>query len=375
MYSLMALLSLLTATAYLHAFVYGRRRYLVFFALGQALMLYTHSWGIFFGIGAAAATAVIWRQSDDRRRVLVDAALAFGGAALLFLPWVPTLLFQSAHTAAPWDKSPRFGAPVQISRGLMGGDRSTVALLLGGGVGIAGILKLRRDAPERLAVWAIIAMPVAGLATAWILSQFTPAWVLRYFAAVLGPMLLLSALGLARAKKVGLVALALVMVTWISPKQYTTKYKSDVRDIGADVVSSLKPGDLVLVGQPEQGPLVWYYMPAGLRYASTLGPTADPRAMNWVDALSRYRRANPRSTLGPLLASMRPGQHVLLVRPITDGAENWEAPWTALVRRRSAQWSQILSTDPSLKATLVAPRFFRGASTVGNSAVLYEKVA
>jgi len=63
------------------------------------------------------------------------------------------------------------------------------------------------------------------------------------------------------------------------------------------------------------------------------------------------------------------------VRPITDGIENWRAPWTRLARRRSAQWGAILAADTTLRQLQVAPQFYRGASTVGDSAVLYEKTA
>jgi hypothetical protein len=378
MYSLMALLALLASACYLHAFVYRRRAFVPLYALLQTLMLYTHSWGIFFGLGAAAALVPILRATpaEHRRGLLLDAAGAFGAAALLYLPWVPTLLYQAAHTAAPWDNKPRFGAPIQISRGLMGGDRSSIALLLAGGFGIATSLKLHRGRGEgeRLSVWVLIAIPVVTLAIAWIVSQSSPAWVTRYFAAVLGPLLLLLSLGLARARTLGLVALAFVMVFWINPSSYVTAYKSDVRDISAEVAPQLKNGDLVLVGQPEQTPLVWYYMPAGLRYASTIGPVADPRHMNWVDALDHLQAANPRTVLPALLAKLAPGQKVLFVRPLTEGIVNWKAPWTQLVRRRSAQWGAILAGDTTLRQVAIAPQFYRGASTVGNSAVLYEKV-
>lgn len=376
MYSLMALLSLLAAACYLHAFVYRRRAYLPAFALLQTLMLYTHGWGIFFGIGAAAALVPIWRASEERRRLLLDALMAFGAAAILYLPWVPTLLYQAAHTAAPWDNKPRFGAPIQISRGLMGSDRASVALLLGAGFGVAAVLtaqRARRDR-ERLSVWTLIAIPVVTLAVAWVLSQFSPAWVTRYFAAILGPLLLLIALGFARAGRLAYVALALVAVFWINPTQYVDGYKSDVRDIAAEVGGQLHRGDLVLVGQPEQTPLVWYYMPAGLRYSDMIGPVADPRHMDWVDALDRMKAAQPRTVLPALLANLRPGQKVLFVRPLTEGIVNWKAPWTQLVRRRSAQWGAILAADTTLRQVQVAPQFYRGASTVGNSAVLYEKV-
>jgi hypothetical protein len=378
MYSLMALLGLLASACYLHAFVYRRRAFVPAFAVFQALMLYTHSWGIFFGVGAALAIFPIWRATaaDQRRRLLTDAALAFGGAAILYLPWVPTLLYQAKHTAAPWANKPRLGVPIQLSRDVLGGDRASISLLLAGGFGLAGLLAANkaRGERERLSVWVLIVVPIVTLGLAWAMSQISPAWASRYFAAMVGALLLLIALGLSRAGKLGLVALAVVCVFWIKPTEYVDGYKSDVRDIGAEVGSQMKPGDLVLVGQPEQAPLVWYYMPAGLRYSSTIGPTSDPRHMDWVDALDRLRAAQPRAVLPPLLAKLAPGQKVLLVRPLTEGIVNWKAPWTQLVRRRSAQWGAILAGDPTLKQLQVAPQFYRGASTVGNSAVLYEKV-
>ncbi|HEX5145664.1 MAG TPA: hypothetical protein VFV85_01470, partial [Conexibacter sp.] len=260
----------------------------------------------------------------------------------------------------------------------LGGDRASIALLLAGGFGLAALLAANkaRNARERLSVWVLIGIPVVTLGLAWILSQVSPAWASRYFAAFLGALLLLIALGLSRAGKLGLVGLAVVCVFWISPTQFVDGYKSDVRDIGAEVGAQMRPGDLVLVGQPEQTPLVWYYMPAGLRYANTDGgAVADPRYQDWADALDHLEASQSDRVLPPLLAKLRPGQKVLFVRPITDGIVNWKAPWTQLVRRRSAQWGAILAGDPTLRQIQVAPQFYRGASTVGDSAVLYEKTA
>jgi mannosyltransferase len=376
MYALMALLALLASACYLHAFVHRRRGFLVGFAVLQAAMLYTHSWGIFFGVGAALALIPIWRASDDRRRLLTDAALAFGAAALLFLPWLPTLLYQASHTGAPWANKPRLGVPIQIARDVFGGYGAAIALLLGAGFGLAAVIgrERARDGRERTSVWLLIAIAIVTIALAWGLSQVSPAWASRYFAAFVGPLVLLLGLGLARAGRLGLVALVCACAFWVDPTEFVDGYKSDVRDIGAEVGGQLTRGDLVLVGQPEQTPLVWYYMPPGLRYADTIGPTDDPRHMDWVDALDRLRAAVPAVVLPPLLAKLRPGQKVLFVRPLTEGVQNWKAPWTQLVRRRSAQWGAILAGDTSLRQVQVAPQFYRGASTVGNSAVLYEKI-
>jgi mannosyltransferase len=379
MYALMALFALLTSAFFVHAFVYRRRGYIAPFAVGQALMLYTHSWGIFFGIGAFLALAYLWRVApgEERRGLLRAGALGFGGAALLYLPWVPTLLYQTGHTGAPWANKPRFGVPIQIARDVLGGYGPAVGLLLVGGFGLALILGARRarEDRERLSVFVLVAIPLVTIALAWLLSQLSPAWASRYFAAFVGPLLLLLALGLSRAGRLGIFALVVICAFWVKPTQYVDGYKSDVRDIGAEVGAQMRRGDLVLVGQPEQAPLVWYYMPGGLRYADTIGPTSDPRRMDWVDALDRLEAAQPDRVLPGLLANLRPGQKVLFVRPLTEGVQNWKAPWTQLVRRRSAQWGAILAGDTTLRQVQVAPQFYRGASTVGNSAVLYEKTA
>ena len=381
MYTLMALLGLLATAGFIHGFVYRRWRYLVLFAVCQALMLYTHGWGIFFGVGAAIAFALVWRlaDGDERRSLLRDALLAFGAAAVLFLPWLPTLLYQFTHTGSPWDPTPNFGAPIQISRNLMGGDRATTALVLGGAIGLAGLwARSRRTSRDGISMWVLMLLPVGTLAFGWIISRFSPAWQYRYFAPILASFLLLAALGLSRAKGVGLIALALTALFWFNPASYTPQYKSDMRDLAGEMAPRLHPGDLVVLGQPEQVPLAWYYLPRGLRFADVTGPSSDPQSMNWVHALRRIENAEARATLGPLVASLKPGQQLLFVRPLTEGAQSWEAPWTRYVRRRSAQWGAILaslSASGSLRPVWWAPHNYRGACCVANSAILYEKPA
>ena len=187
MYTLMALLGLLATAGFIHGFVYRRRRYLILFAVCQALMLYTHAWGIFFGVGAALAFIPVWRASAEPRALFKDAVLAFGAAIVLFLPWVPTLLYQATHTGSPWDTAPNFGAPVQISRNLMGGDRATVALVLGSAIGLAGLFpRSKWRSRESLAMWVMIILPIGTLAFGWLVSRFSPAWQYRYFAPIVG---------------------------------------------------------------------------------------------------------------------------------------------------------------------------------------------
>jgi 4-amino-4-deoxy-L-arabinose transferase-like glycosyltransferase len=380
MYSLMALLGLIATIGYLQGFVFRRRKFVILFAVAQGLMLYTHAWAVFYGAGSFIALVVLWRQGDDafRTNLVRDGLFAYCGAAVIFLPWLPNFIFQTTHTAAPWDSSPRFGVPVQISRNILGGDRVTAAIVISAAIGLAPLFTKRgRGTPESKAMWMLIAIPVLTLALAWIASQITPAWVGRYFAPIVAPMLLLAALGMSRARLVGAVGLLLMLVFVAFPAAYAPQYKSDMKDVGAEMAGLLHPGNLVIVAQPEQTPLADYYLPGGLKYANPANRTVlrDPTFMNWVDALKRIEHIRPATVVPRLLASVPVGGQVLLISPLTEGAGNWTAPWTKMVRRRSAQWSAIIAADKQFVPVAWAPHSYRGACCVADSAVLYKKVS
>lgn len=151
-----------------------------------------------------------------------------------------------------------------------------------------------------------------------------------------------------------------------------------MQGVSGEVTPLLHHGDLVVSAQPDSLPLAWYYLPTGLRWATTIGPVRDPSYMDWVYALKRLRNANPAPTLDPLVASLRPGQQLLYIRPLTEGANNWKSSWTQLVRRRAAQWGQLLQDDVAngvLKPIATAPHNYRGASILAYSAELYQKVS
>jgi hypothetical protein len=332
---------------------------------------------VFFFVGALLALIPAYLVSEDRRTFLRDAAFAFLGAGILFLPWVPNLIYQAAHTAAPWSRPPRFGTPVLISRQVLGGDRVTLVLFSACVVGFWGVFARRmRRTPEATALWTLISLALGTLAVAWIASQANPAYVPRYFAPVVASILLIAVFGCARSGWFGVLAIFLSAVFLINPGAAAPSTKSDMRDLSGEFSQLLHPGDLVVVSQPEQTPLAWYYLPAGLRYANTIGPVHDPSYMNWVDAKTRLAKASPAATLDPLVASLSPGQQLLFVRPLTEGAQNWDEPWTQLVRRRSAQWGAILQTDVdagALKPVAVAPHNYVQACCVADSAVLYDR--
>jgi mannosyltransferase len=354
MYALMLVLSLLATAAFLHVFAFGRRRYLPLFSVLLALMLYTHNWGLFLSVGLVCALVPCWYVSEVRSSFWKDALIGFGFAGLLYLPWVPTLLHQIQHTGAPWLNSPNFGS------------------------GLAAVIARRVEDKERTAVIAGAVTVLATLAIAWLVSQVSPAWTTRYLGVLLGPMLLIAALGLARAGSLGLVALVIILGIWAIPRSYGLENKSNASDLRKDVVGDLSAGDLVVSMQPEQGPLLAYHLEdlggaPKLRFASPIGAAENDRVMDWTDAYDKLKDATPVTKLDPLLATLPAGAKVLFVYPVTSRADDWDAPWTELVRRRAAQWGAALAADKRFEKVKAVPIRYRRATRIGVRGVLYEK--
>ena len=119
-------------------------------------MLYTHNWALFFGAATGVAWLVLlWRAGPaERRRLFRTGLLAYGGAVLLYAPWLPTALYQAAHTGAPWSKAPSLAALASVPARILG-EVAEVAVFLAAGAGIVALLRLR-DARGR-AVVALLA--------------------------------------------------------------------------------------------------------------------------------------------------------------------------------------------------------------------------
>jgi mannosyltransferase len=370
MYTLLSLLGLLAAAAFVLAFVRRDRRAVGPFGAGLAMMAYTHNWGLVFGAAAAVALLLLARPAPDRRALVRDGVLAFGGAAVLYLPWLPTLLGQALETGAPWATAPSPAAPLHVMLNLFGGVAGAVALLAGAGAGLGALLR----GPGRRPAVVMLGLAGGTLALAWLASQLSPAWNARYFGTVLGALVLVAAAGIARGRALGLAAFVVTVALWIpqpSPTVLTNKANADV--LAAELAPRLRAGDLVISMQPEQVPLLHYYLPPGLRYADPRGVVSDPRVMDWRHALEDLRRIKPAPTLAALLARVPPGGRVLFVAPVSEHRRDWRAPWTELVRRRGAQWGALLAATPGLRQAAAAPRFYRESLTVGLYAVLYHR--
>jgi mannosyltransferase len=374
MYSLAALLSLCVVSTFGVVFLQGRRRWLPAFSLSLVLLALTHNWGLFLALGTVAALVPLWRESSDRRALLRDAAIGYGVAALLYLPWVPTLLLQAKHTGAPWAEAPRFQDILNGLSTLLGGAAPAMAFALGAGFGLSTLLAAPRRSPRARAALLVAIIAVTALALAFIASQISPAWSNRYFSVFLGPVLLLGAAGLARGGRLGLVVLAILFAFWFNPRTHALNTKSNAHTTAVLVQDRLERGDMVVAAHPEYGPDMYYYLPKdiGLRWANIMGPVKDPQIFDWRNALNRLKAAKPTPTADRLIDMLAPGEKILLIQPIIRTAR-WGAPWTKEVRKRAAQWERVLDRDKRLSRTLAAPKLEGRPLPRGVRAVLYER--
>jgi hypothetical protein len=348
MYALAAALSIVATASFAHGVLLGRRRYLPLLVVSLVAMLYTHNWGLFLCIGFAAATLVAGREHWRA------AAIAGATTLVLYLPWVPTLLSQARHTGAPWAMRPGIHALVLAPASAFAND------IAFGGLAVAAALGISRARGVRGPVALFVAVETTVL-TAWLVSQLSPSWTTRYLAVVLGPMLLVIGAGVVRAGRLGVAALAFAVFLWGGYTLHDDK--SNARAVAHAAAPFLAPGDLVLSTHPEQIPVLRYYLGPGFRYATQLGPVTDPRVMDWRDALDRIREITVTAQLRPLLSTVPPGSHLVVVSPLFRDYHAWQAPWTREVYLTSRIWTRAIAADTR----------FRRIATLSTNEILLER--
>jgi hypothetical protein len=300
MYTLVALLSLIAAAAFVLAFVHGRRRHLATLGVATVLLLYTHNWGLFLAAAMTVAWFGLWRRGRVAGR---DGALVAAAVALAYAPWLPTLVLQVRHTGAPWSSPP---SPLILA-----------ALL-------APLAAAACSEPRRV----LARVAGLGIVLGWTAAQIEPSWSGRYLLVLYGPVVLALA---RRPAWVATLAAALLLVPLPA--------KSNARAVAVSAGIGLRPGDLVISTQPEQVPVLAHYLPPGVAYLTPLGRPADPSVVDWRDALRRLDRG------GPPRPRLDPGRRIVLVTPVDVGSR---APWGRAVRRRTREWRAALRGDHRL---------------------------
>lgn len=97
-YGLLALL-ILVSCASLCAILTAQRRAQAAYVVSSVLMLYTHNWGLVIAIGQFLAVVFVIPRipKASRRSILSRLVISWTIVALLYAPWIPSLLYQTGH--------------------------------------------------------------------------------------------------------------------------------------------------------------------------------------------------------------------------------------------------------------------------------------
>jgi 4-amino-4-deoxy-L-arabinose transferase-like glycosyltransferase len=296
-------------------------------ALLTGALLLTHYYAL-YTVAAVGALLLwhAWRGEDRATTRRAVAAIAAGG--LLFLPWVPVLLYQSAHTGAPWGATGRGLRTVIDTLGvLVSGyrDAGPAPLLLAVGlIALAvfgravGRRRFEIDLIGREPARTLALVTFGGLLLAVGVSRLTgQAYAPRYASVVFPGIILLLALGVSsfgdsRLRLTALVVLAALGSIGIRPVvQYE---RTQAATVARHLRASAGPGDVVAYCPDQLGPSVSRLLPADLGLTQLSYPKAlPPQLVDWVDYAQTIHHTPVLSFASMLLERAGPTHNVWLV--------------------------------------------------------------
>jgi uncharacterized membrane protein len=275
-----------------------------------ALFVYNQYWAFYLlAVVIGLLLVVAWRgpQREPARRVL--AAVAVG--LLTFLPWVPTFLYQRAHTGTPWGTRVLPGIPFGYTlRDFSGAASGTAAdrqegwvlffvlvpmLLLGvfGRAVDARRVEIDLHVPRETRVIAFLA-GVGLLASLSLNYVAGGAFQSRYSAIVFPFFILLVARGFTMLTDTRVLATVLVIAIGLGfagGVRNVITQRTQAPEVAAVLRKDARPGDLVVYCPDQIGPAVHRLAPAGLD--QVVYPSfAGPERVDWVDYKQRLARAD-----------------------------------------------------------------------------------
>ncbi len=351
MYTLVVLLALVGVTLAWRAVRDRRPADAVGAVITYAALLYTHDWAIYL-VGATGLVLLwaTWSRGDRRATGWVIA----GGAATvaLWLPWLPTFVFQARNTAAPWAVQPGIGDFfADPSTALAGTIGFLIVPLLAAGVWFS---RRHLEPADRFTAGAVGSIALVATIAGFLGAEIEPSWTVRYLAIIVGPYLLAAggALSVSRVGRRVLWAAIVALASWaligsVLPNPNARYAKSNVAAVASVVSPRLHPGDLVLITQTEQLSVAYHYLPKGLHYMTPTGPVPDPTWVNWRDIVQRLDHADPCRVLAPTIDSLPVGDSILEINPVRKLGATGSA-WSRAVNSRVLADDRLLRRDPAL---------------------------
>jgi mannosyltransferase len=302
MYSLLVLLALLTALAVSWAVRRPGPLPVVAVGLSGGALLLTHYWSVYL-LAAAGLVALAGLRWDRAAAVRVLVGLVL--SVLLFLPWVPTLRFQLAHTGTPWAAVGGLGSITTALDAWRGGS-PVLPQVLGYTLVVLAVLALvtqRVPGGARLQLnrsrgrWVLVTLSLGTLVVAGVASLLTSSAVSgRYTSVALPAFLALVAVGIVSlpSRRTGAALLAACVLVGLGLAASGARHWRTQADQVAAQLQAAAPGDTVLLCPDQLGPSVSRLAPAGLDLV--VYPDLRPAdRVDWTDYSQRNESADPAS--------------------------------------------------------------------------------
>lgn len=301
-------------------------RFIAAAAIGAAL-LYTHYWSLW--LLSAVGLLMLWRiwKAPDTaaRRPFIGVVIALVVAGIAFVPWLPTMLYQSAHTGTPWAPAmrPTSAFSVTLSDFSAGsyGEQTFIAacVFLALVLGVMGYAVDRRTtgldlrSRPQLRAEAVIAA-ITFLIGCGVSFALKGAYAARYASVVFPLFAVLVAAGLtrfsARWVRFGVVAIMCVMLAFGAVWNIRST-RTQMGDLATKVAESSNAGDIVVFCPDQLGPSGSRVMPGDLTLVSY--PDGDARFVDWVDYKDRNQAADPVAFADGLLTEAGPTNSIYVV--------------------------------------------------------------
>jgi mannosyltransferase len=340
MYSLVILLTGCGFLALHRALHAPRPGNLIATAVVTAALLYTQYWALYLVgvVGLWLLLVALWSRHRDaaspgwRRPFAAFVAMAVG--CILFVPWLPTFIYQSRYTGTPWAAPPNFAAVINAVTGFTANQGS----LSTAGTDQGRLLALIYFAMFALALFGVgrtvrtieldvhtqprargLSIAVGGTLFAAIgggiltSSAFSP----RYAAVVFLPLLLLVALGsttfLSQRLRLTVVAIA-VVAGMIGSVQNVNTQRTQATVVAAVINAHARPGDIIALCPDQLGPAVHRAVADPGRYTMVTFPRGTgPEFVDWVNYASVVGKANPKTFASKLVAEAGSRHRIWLV--------------------------------------------------------------
>jgi mannosyltransferase len=305
-------------------------------AVVAGALLWTHYWSMWL-LGAVGLLALwrAWKEQDATRRAGARAlVVGLVGGGVLFLPWVPNLLYQTQHTGTPWGKLFGPASVAVITLVDFAGAEFGIAQLLSYVLVVLIVLAAVAvfEGRRKVVLGAHLASRVRNevivlaltMALGWATSYASGNTFSSRYASVVYPLFILCvAAGLAtlRTRVVTLVALAAVLAacTWggVSTVVFDRSQTDMVVDGLERDLSANQVEDVVVLACPDQlGVATQRQIDRMTDREIEVVPypnAGDPRFVDWVDYGERNEASDPAAFMDELSERLTPSTTVYLV--------------------------------------------------------------